>query len=201
MASFKCPACGKGRMETQIVPNFETQFEGFTIQVKDAEISQCTHCGEQSYGAQELQRWKEIKLAKLAELNQIPSADVVKWVREHRGLSVSDFASLLGVTRQTVHSWERAEGGGMRFGPAAMLVCLLNSESHDDADHVFSYLVRLARERGQLLGVLLPRSDDRKPDNPQVASRLLRLHPSAAPGFCNPAANASTQSQKARTCL
>ena len=186
MASFKCPACGKGRMETQIVPNLETQFEGITIQIKDAEISKCTHCGEQSYGAQELQRWKEIKLAKLAKLNQIPSADVVKRVREHRGLSVSDFASLLGVTRQTVHSWERTEGGGMRFGPAALIVCLLDNEAQDNADHVFSCLVRFARERRQLLRGSVPPRNARQANFPPVAPRMLRHIPGFAPGFQSP---------------
>ncbi len=184
MTSFKCPACGKGRMEPQTIPNLETQFEGIAIQIKNAKVSKCTECGEKSYSAKELQRWKEIKVAKLAGLNQIPSADVVKRVREYRGLSVSDFASLMGVTRQTVHSWERAEGGGMKFGPASLLVCLLDSEPRDKADHVFSHLVSFAKERAQLLEVPLPPSDDRKPDGAQVVSPRLRCPPSAAPGFC-----------------
>ena len=61
MSRFRCPMCGKATVETRIISEFETLFEGVMIQVKDAEITECPVCGERSYGAKELKRWKKIK--------------------------------------------------------------------------------------------------------------------------------------------
>jgi ribosomal protein S27AE len=55
--------CGKATVETRIISEFEIMFEGVMIQVKDAEITECPNCGERSYGAKELKRWKKIKEA------------------------------------------------------------------------------------------------------------------------------------------
>jgi DNA-binding transcriptional regulator YiaG len=167
-------------MEPQVIPDYETEFEGVHIKVKDARVSKCTHCGETSYGARELSRWKQLKVAKLAELNQIPSADDVKRVRKSLELSVSDFAALVGVTRQTVHSWERAESGGMPFGPAAILVCLLDAKACQEADQVYSRLLSLAKRRGQLAKVAGPP----QPVERSAVPLFLLALPGGAPTFC-----------------
>ena len=68
MTTFPCPECGKGRMATQIIPHLEKRFEGVKIQITNAAVERCTHCGEEAYSAQELHRWKKIKQARIAEL-------------------------------------------------------------------------------------------------------------------------------------
>jgi len=62
MGDFKCPMCGKGMMEEQFIPVLKKRFEGVKIRVRNAHIHQCNACGEMSYSARELKRWKEIKI-------------------------------------------------------------------------------------------------------------------------------------------
>ncbi len=64
MEHFACPLCGKGKMEAKTIPLLRTRFEGVAIEVTDAKIFRCSHCSEESYGARELRRWKEIKRAR-----------------------------------------------------------------------------------------------------------------------------------------
>ena len=61
MARMKCPACGEAAMETIVEPRLDTKFEGVQIVIKDARVSRCPACGEETYSASELKRWREIK--------------------------------------------------------------------------------------------------------------------------------------------
>ncbi len=150
MANITCPNCSKAKMESIVVPDLEKKFEGVTIRVKDARISRCPNCKKESYSARELQRWKEIKRSLIESAGQIPSPEDVKRIRTALGLSVSDFAILLGVTRQTVHAWEKPGTPPMSFGPSALLILLLDAEAKRGVSDVFSQLVAYAHGRGQL---------------------------------------------------
>jgi len=117
MTGFKCPCCGAGDMIVEVLADHVTKLGGIPVRVKDAQIARCNHCGETSVSAGELARWEQLQKAQMQDKLQVPSPREVKSVRESFGLTVSDFAALLGVTRQTVYAWERADTGGMQLGP------------------------------------------------------------------------------------
>ena len=147
---MKCPTGGKAALETIVEPTRERLFEGVSIVIEDARISRCPECGEETYSAGELKRWRSIKEELLVSRGQLPRGTDVQQVRIRHKLSVANLASLLGVTRQTVHGWERTEDAPMRFGPASILILLLIQELNGTIGRVFGTLLSFAKKRGQL---------------------------------------------------
>src|SRR5689334_21516133 len=125
MQTMKCPACGRESMSREIVPNYQAKVGGLVVQVPQAELLKCSSCGEVVVGAEEMKRWQRIQQDRLRAEGHIPLPREVKEVREFFGLSVADFALLLGLTRQTIHAWEREAVGALQLGPAALLLGLL----------------------------------------------------------------------------
>ncbi len=150
MAGFNCPYCGEGKMVLETAPDHVTQLGGVPVEVEDAQVSRCTQCGQTTVSAREIKRWRRLQQEQLQARGQIPTPEEVKRTRELLGLSVSDFASLLAVTRQTVHAWERPDAGGMQLGPAALLVSLLVGEVDGKSGSVYAQLLRTAIDRGQM---------------------------------------------------
>ncbi len=181
MARITCPACGKAKMEIKEIPQLETDFEGVAITVPNALVSECPTCGERSFGAKELRRWKDIKEKTLAEVGAVPDGNDVKTIREQFGLSVAQFADLIAVTRQTVHSWERAAGKPMKLGPAAILVSLLKQAECTKRVNVTSFLSELAHLRGKPVATwpICVSADE-----PRTTAASARLRPSPPPGAC-----------------
>jgi putative zinc finger/helix-turn-helix YgiT family protein len=190
MAKVTCPACGKAKMESKLIPHLKTEFEGVSIEVKDAHLSECPACGERTYSGNELARWKKIKQTALADRNLLPAGADVKRLREAREMSVAQLASLLGVTRQTVHSWERAEDEYVKSGPAAILLVMLLEEIAVNADDVFRTIVRVAERCGKPAIGKTPHTDAGNSvwTRPFKRSPIAKETPAGSPKFYKPAA-------------
>jgi DNA-binding transcriptional regulator YiaG len=169
-------------MIREVIPNYKTKMGGIPIEVPNAEISRCSNCGETSVSAKELKRWELIQKEQLRSTGQIPSPEEVTEIRTLLGLSISDFAKLLGVTRQTIHAWERPELAALQLGPAALLLKLLIDEKAGKTKGVFDYLLKQAAARGQEVtcpadcGHIRFRHDVRNEENLRV-QRIFKLTP------------------------
>lgn len=193
MITMKCPSCGKEEMRLQVVADYETRLGGVPVVVPDARIGTCANCGETLVCADELERWRDLQRQQLQDAGQVPSAREVSRTRESLGLSVSDFAVLMGVSRQTIHAWERQDGRGMQFGPASLLVDLLREQLSGELTGICRALVAAALSRGQEV-----RSADNNPrcEAPPASATQgrfgsglrLRARRSGAPSFGNWAA-------------
>lgn len=144
MSNDKCPNCESGRLIQHVEPRYTTKLKGVPIEVSDAKFWRCDGCGESIVDAKEIRRWEEIAKKSLAL--QLPTASDVRSVRGE--YSVADFASLIGVTRQTVYVWERC---GVPLGPAALVVALLKEENEGRISGIFQSLVEMASGRGVTL--------------------------------------------------
>ena len=178
MKTIACPSCGKPQMREKVIPAYRTRLGGVSVVVKDARVGVCDNCGESVVSAAELRRWREIHRLQLAQEGHTPTPAEVRKVREHLGLSVAQFASLLGVTRQAVHAWEKEGGPLMPLGPGALLVGMLKPASGDVASAVYTSLVSAAHDRGQLAELETP---GRSPKNAATRSRLIRIGPDSIP--------------------
>jgi len=148
MQATKCPACGNQTLARRIVSNYKTKLGGLPVHVEHAEISECSSCGETVVNAEEVKRWQKLQQDQLRSTGQIPSSTDVKKIRKHFGFSVSDFAALFGITRQTIHAWERPELGALQLGPASLLLGLLQEEMLGNVQGVLAYLLEKAHARG-----------------------------------------------------
>jgi DNA-binding transcriptional regulator YiaG len=154
MKDFPCPECGKGRMEEVIVPSYRTSIKGVPCIIPNARVFRCTNCQQISAAFEEMRRWEQCCDDNASATGVVPSYDRVRAIRATTGLSVSQFATLLGVTRQTVHAWERDSHGVKSFGPASILLLLLEAESCGRVTGVSALLRDCSVKRG----VDLPRN-------------------------------------------
>jgi DNA-binding transcriptional regulator YiaG len=151
MNAIKCPSCGKQEMRLEVIARHVTRLAGIGVTVPDAEIAKCANCGETMVSVKELERWKDLQRKQLLGSQAIPGPEDVRTVRESLGFSVSDFAGLMAVTRQTVHAWERPDIGGMQLGPGALLIKLLQAQVRGELGGVCERLLAAAIERGQVM--------------------------------------------------
>lgn len=117
-----CLSCG-GRMKSTT----ETRRYGSHINVvlDKVPVHRCPSCGEEEI---EIPRIEELHAAIAGAIAQKPARltpGEIRWLRTHLGYSSVDFASLMGVSPETVSRWERAEGGKQMGLPAERLLRVL----------------------------------------------------------------------------
>jgi putative zinc finger/helix-turn-helix YgiT family protein len=121
MFDFLCEECGKGKVRKRTVQNFATKVRGYPFVVPVAVVGGCDNCGAQIFDPQEVRRWNELFAAQLDRRGDLLTPQQIRSIREQLGLSIGDFAKLIGSTRQSVYNWEREE----RKSPQIRLVDLL----------------------------------------------------------------------------
>jgi len=171
-------------METREVSRYRTVLGGIAFEVPNARFRECPKCGEIAVSGPEIKRWRSALRDHLERIDAIPSSDDIRQLRDEIGCSAADFAAVLGVTRQTVHAWERADQRSLQLGPASLLLSLMLQDIASGRRAIWSRLVGLARERGQQLRDL-PTEDATPPsgtgsDRPSAA---LRQRAAGAPSF------------------
>lgn len=153
MAGIKCPNCGIGEVVMKEYLRYSTTVQGMPIIVDKATIGICDKCGEEIVEAKEIERWIEELNRKLKEEGKMVSGEEIRNMRKEHDLGVLDFAFMLGVTRQTVYAWENSSSKGMQFGPAAILLKILEEELKGSIKGVFNLLLKAAKQRGQNIKV------------------------------------------------
>jgi len=185
MATMKCPYCDEGKVTITVVPEYATQLGGVPFTVKNARIGQCDSCERKVFGAKEIKRWEKELREELQARGTLVQAEQIRTIRESLGLSVIDFAFLMGVTRQTVHAWEQSNGG-VQLGPTALLLGLLAETLAEGENRVVGYLVTAAHERGQSISPVClqhpPTDAEHMPEAKREVARL-RVIPGGSPSF------------------
>lgn len=182
MQGIRCPMCRQAELLEEVSETRDVEFEGVSLVVQDLHTLRCPDCGETSFAAGELRRLKRLKNEYLERQNQVPKPSEVRAVRTALDLSVSQFAALLGVTRQAVYSWEDDRGIGIKFGPSAILISLLCSEA---SASVFSTLLAMAHSRGQLNEIAKPSPQNANPQEVRKGVPRLRTIPQGGNFFCS----------------
>ena len=111
-------------MKTTRFQNYRTKIKGVPFVVPEAYISVCDKCDERMYSPQEVDRWETLFQAS-SPLNV--SFDEITALRGQLGLTVTDFAHLIGVTRQSIASWEKEERKSSPTRTAALLMRLVKA--------------------------------------------------------------------------
>jgi putative zinc finger/helix-turn-helix YgiT family protein len=135
----QCPECGHERQTIQ--GEQYACLNGFSFLVQEAEWYYCTNCNLKTATAKEVRRWEEIGKQQLKQLHAIPTKEDVKRLRKEMGLTAQNFARIFGVTRQTVHAWER---NGVELSPAALLIKLL---LEDESGYCRTQLIEWSNRR------------------------------------------------------
>jgi putative zinc finger/helix-turn-helix YgiT family protein len=127
---IQCPSCGEKSVEVKTVRNFKTKVRGVPFTVPAARIAVCGSCGEEIFDPAEIRRWQKLFDEALAESGGLLSASRVRAIRERLGMPISQFALLLGATRQSVYNWERDDRKSAQMKLIDLFLRLI-SESQD----------------------------------------------------------------------
>jgi len=124
---YKCQECGQGTVLEKVFPEYKTKVKGYPLTVENARIGVCDRCGAEHFDPNETVRWRTLLEDKQSEFYLRPSE--IRELRKQLGLSMEQFALLLGFTRQSLYNWERSDRASPQSRMADLFMRLIR-ESH-----------------------------------------------------------------------
>ena len=156
MFEFICQECGKGNVEARVLSEFETRVRGNPFTIKDAVIGICNKCGARFFDPNETRRWREVYDGSIQSRNVLLSADQIGQIQSSLGVSIADFARLIGATRQSLHIWLRAQRKAPQGRTADLLLKLIKRSVESGPVDVLAFLAEQAKELGSQIEVRPP---------------------------------------------
>src|SRR4030042_1206303 len=151
MFNYICEECGKGTVKEKVFENYQTKIKGYPFVVDKAVIGVCDQCGAKHFDANETKRWEELYNKDL-ELKHISLlSDEIEAVRKSLGLSMEDFAYLIGCTRQSIYNWEKKDREKPQSRMADLLIKLVRLSFKGEKVDVISFLVDEAKKLGIII--------------------------------------------------
>ena len=175
---YPCPECGLGVVQTTKVRNYKTKIKGYPFVVDEAFIGVCNHCQTEHFAPEETQRWEELFSRSLETRKAFLAPEEITELRTTFGLSMEDFARLIGATRQSISAWEKSGRASPPSRTADLLMKLLRQALHTETVDVISVLLEEAKKWGiviQMRGSTVPaaqgvtivlRPKSKRPHNP-----------------------------------
>jgi putative zinc finger/helix-turn-helix YgiT family protein len=143
---YACPECGLGTVRATKVQNYKTKIKGYPFIVDEALIGICDHCRAKHFTPKETQRWEELFSAALEARRAFLSPQEIAELRHNLGLSMEDFARLIGCTRQSIYNWERTNRASPPSRTADLLMRLVRESYRSGIVDVISYLLEEAKK-------------------------------------------------------
>jgi len=184
MFGYKCDKCGKGIVRTRQFQSYETKIDGIPFTIENAVIGVCDQCGARYFNAREIKKWRESFYRHRARVGGILSSEDITKLRQEIGLTVADFARLIGCSRQAVYLWESVKREVPQSRMADLMIKLVRKSFVDTSVDVLRFLLEDAVSSGwetpQSLVDLINREDRRSghtdsPARPAVDCRFDRL--------------------------
>lgn len=145
---YTCPECGIGTVRTTRALNYKTKVKGYPLVVGEAFIGVCDHCQAEQFAPEETKRWEEIFNRSLEAHRAFLSPEEITELRTALGLSMEDFARLIGCTRQSISAWERRDRASSPSRTADLLMKLVRESLHGRPVDLLSLLLDEARKWG-----------------------------------------------------
>ena len=145
---FTCPECEKGTVRTTRIYNYKTKIKGYPFTVDEALIGVCDECGAQSFAPEETKRWDELFSHSLQARHAFLTPEEITQIRKSLGLSMEDFARLIGSTRQSVSMWEKTSRTTPPVRTADLLMKLVRQSLSGEPVDVLPFLLDEGRKWG-----------------------------------------------------
>ncbi|MGH7554146.1 MAG: type II TA system antitoxin MqsA family protein [Longimicrobiales bacterium] len=116
-----CPACGTKMVEKR--GTLRRSVNGEEIAVRSTAHLSCTKCGEIVLRYQDSKRLGQDAIAIYRKKHGLLSADEIRGIRDHFGLTQTDLARLLRLGANTVSRWE--SGRNVQTGAMDLLLRLI----------------------------------------------------------------------------
>ena len=145
---YACPECGKGTVQATKIQNYKTRIKGYPFVVDEAVIGICDTCDARHFSAQETTCWEDLYFRSLEEQNVFLKPEEIAEIRNQLGLSMEDFARLIGCTRQSIYNWEKADRKVQPSRMADLSMKLVRESFRTEKVDVISFLLKEAAQLG-----------------------------------------------------
>jgi putative zinc finger/helix-turn-helix YgiT family protein len=145
---YSCPECGIGVVQTTKIRNYKTKIKGYPFLVDEARIGVCNHCRAEHFAPEETQRWEELFARSLEARQAFLAPEEITALRTALGLSMEDFARLIGTTRQSLSAWEKPGRASPPSRTADLLMKLVRQSLHSKTVDVLTSLLEEAKKWG-----------------------------------------------------
>ncbi len=143
---YPCPECGLGTVRTMRILNYKTKIKGFPFVVDEALIGVCDRCQAESFAPEETKRWQELFYHSLEARQAFLSPQEITELRTALGLSMEDFARLIGCTRQSISAWEKRDRTSPPTRMADLIMKLVRRALYAGTVDVLTFLLNEARK-------------------------------------------------------
>lgn len=150
---YECPECEAGVVRTTAVLNFKTKIKGYPFVVPEALIGICDSCKSEQFAPEETKRWEDLFYRSLEERQAFLSPSEINHLRTTLGLSMGDFAHLIGCTRQSVAVWEKPNRPSPPSRMGDLLMKLVGLSLQSRTVDVLGFLVEEAKRWGAVIEV------------------------------------------------
>lgn len=178
MFEYKCQECGKGIVREKKIKNYKTRIKGYPFVVPEATVGVCDNCKAEHFAAEETKHWEELFSQSLARNKLFLLPQDIERMRKALGLSMENFALLIGSTRQSLYNWENHMRSRPQSRMADLLIKLVDKSRSEGKVNVVDFLV----EEAQKLGVFIELPVERKVTE-LAKSLVLRVKRVAEQGF------------------
>lgn len=146
MFNYICEECGKGSVKVKVFENYPTKIKGYPFVVDNAVIGVCDRCGGKHFDANETKRWDDLYNKDFESKHIFLLPDEIEVVRKSLGLSMEDFAYLIGCTRQSIYNWEKRDREKPLSRMADLLIKLVRNSFKIGKVDVINFLVEEAKK-------------------------------------------------------
>lgn len=143
---YGCPECGLGTVRTTRVQNYKTKIKGYPFVVDEAIIGICDSCGAKHFAPEETKQWEELYYRSLEKRQAFLSPMEICDLRKRLGLSMEDFARLIGCTRQSIYNWEKQDRASPLSRTADLLMKLVRRSLQVGPVDVTTFLLDEAKK-------------------------------------------------------
>jgi putative zinc finger/helix-turn-helix YgiT family protein len=178
---YTCPECGEGTVQTTRIQNYKTKVKGFPFVVDEAIIGICDTCQAEQFAPEEIKRWEELFSHSLEVRKVFLSPSEITDLRKSLGLSMEDFARLIGCTRQSIYNWEKVDRPSPLSRMADLLMKLVRESIYFGTVDVLTFLLEEAKKWGVVIEVRRSRLLLEKQKDGRIILRTKQVRRNALP--------------------
>lgn len=141
---YKCQECGQGTVLEKVVPEYRTKVKGYPWTVANARVGICDRCGAEHFDPNETLRWR----TEFEEKQSYLTPAEIRETRQRLGLSMEQFAILMGCTRQSLYNWERTDRLSAQSRMADLFMRLIREAHSRGRIDVLTFLTSEAENAG-----------------------------------------------------
>jgi len=144
MFGYSCQECGRGIVKPTVIKHYKTKFSGYPFVVPEAAIGICDVCGAKHFSAEERKRWRKLFEESLESHGQLLKPQEIVDLRKQLGLSIKDFALLIGTTLQPLSHWELEDRQSPQSRTTDLLMRLIKKSLDEGKVDVLDFLSKQA---------------------------------------------------------